>query len=136
VELRSDEAFLLFKLVLVSLLMQTSSTSSLSRHKSVRVFTSHHPVFASPSIQSTVLTDAPSPPPAPVRQVTTFLSNSSKLYSPTSDSIRGPSHAANKCLLLVAPFKFGTENLLSSTIPEHHLAFAISRVSGDHLACG
>jgi hypothetical protein len=57
-------------------------------------------------------------------------------HSPTSDSIHHPSHAASMSLLLIALFKFGTENLFSSNIPEHHLAFAICRISGDLLACG
>jgi hypothetical protein len=119
-------------------LMQTSSLSSLSRHKSVRVFYLFPSrLFNFPSIQSIDLTNAPSPTSrtrAPGHHLLFRILPSYTVPQVTPSVLRP--HAVDMSLLLIAPFNFGTENLFSSIIPDHHLAFAISRISGEILACG
>jgi hypothetical protein len=104
--------------------MQTSSLSSLSRRKSVRVFylfPSRLCKFhqSNPSISQTPNPHLPHPC---ARSPPSFWIISSYTVPQVTPSVLRPI-PFDMSLLLIATFKFGTENLFSSNIPGHHLAF-------------
>ena len=108
-------------------------TPTLSRHRSIWFFCQSASVISCPMDPVHYTHRRPLSPPAPVRQVTTFLPSSTEFPQSHNSLHQSPIPCHQPVFVAHRIFQVWNRGSFPSDILEHHLVFAISRITGSLL---